>query len=188
MEKFHNKYRIGTTRLQSWDYSRNGIYFITICTIKRNHYFGEIKDGIMNLSQIGQFAHDCWMLIPDHFPFVELGAFVVIPDHLHGVLIINKPVKAQNLAPLQQPKTNKFGPQSKNLASVIRGYKIGVTKFARANNLEFRWQPRFHDHIIRDNEGYEIIKNYIYNNPTSWVEEPFFPGEFLELNNNKISS
>jgi REP element-mobilizing transposase RayT len=89
-DKFQNKYRIPSARLQNWDYSSNGAYFITICTQNREHYFGEIKDAAMQISTIGQLAEQYWKEIPNHFPFVELGNFVVMPNHIHGILIINK--------------------------------------------------------------------------------------------------
>ena len=88
--KFKNKYRISSARLQSWDYSNNGAYFITICTQNRNHFFGKIQNQEMHLSEIGKLAEKYWLEIPEHFPFVELSNFVVMPNHFHGILIINK--------------------------------------------------------------------------------------------------
>ena len=89
MEKFKNKYRIPSTRLQSWDYGANGAYFITICTQNREHFFGEISDEKMQLNDLGQLAENYWMEIPSHFPFIELGNFVVMPNHTHGILMID---------------------------------------------------------------------------------------------------
>ena len=88
-DKFRNKYRIPSTRLQNWDYSSNGYYFITICTKERKHNFGEIVDYKMKLSRIGEIAYKYWFEIPNHFSFVELDEFVVMPNHVHGILIIN---------------------------------------------------------------------------------------------------
>lgn len=88
--KFQNKYRIPSARLQTWDYANNGAYFITICTQNREHFFGNIKNGIMQLSEIGKLAAQFWHEIPNHFPMVELGNFVVMPNHIHGILIIDK--------------------------------------------------------------------------------------------------
>jgi len=93
MKKFKNKYRISSTRLQSWDYRNKGAYFITICTANRNHFFGDVENGEMQLNEIGQLADKFWKEIPDHFPFVKLGNFVIMPDHTHGILIIDKPVE-----------------------------------------------------------------------------------------------
>ncbi len=186
--KFKNKYRIKSTRLQNWDYGSNGMYFITICTQNREHFFGEIIDGKMQLTEIGKMAEKYWHEIPEHFPFVKLGEFVVMPNHMHGIIIIDKMdddapamVETQNFASLRQTASsktvsskNKFGPQSKNLASIVRGYKIGVTKNARKINANFGWQSRFYDHIIRNDKSFNNISNYIINNPKKWDEDKFY--------------
>ena len=133
----------------------------------------------MKLSEIGQHAYKCWSDIPSHFPFVKLDVFIVMPDHIHGIIIINKknvndnPVGTQNFASLQKTtkcvqRKNKFGPQSQNLASIIRGFKIGITKYARINKIDFNWQSRYHDHIIRNNLELERIRKYIRENPSHW--------------------
>jgi len=178
MTLFKNKYRIESTRLKHWDYSSDGEYFVTICAKNRKEYFGEIRNGIMGLNGIGNMAAICWQNIPSHFPFVELGAWVVMPNHVHGVIIINKPnvgisVETQDFASLQNNgfdncNANKFGPQSKNLASIIRGFKIGVTKYAKSQNIYFKWQPRFYDHVIFKELESEMIHDYILNNPQKW--------------------
>lgn len=90
MEKFRNQYRIASARLNSWDYGSDGFYFITICTAGRNHFFGEVQNGEMTLSGLGVLAERYWMEIPVHFPFVTLGNFVVMPNHVHGILMIDK--------------------------------------------------------------------------------------------------
>jgi putative transposase len=91
VDKYQNKYRIPSARLSAWDYSSNAAYFLTVCTAKRQHYFGEIINGQMQLSDIGQQAHECWLDIPKHFQFVSLDAFIVMPNHTHGIIIIDKP-------------------------------------------------------------------------------------------------
>jgi len=140
-------------------------------------FFGSIKNAEMQLSAIGQMAEKYWHEIPEHFPFVKLGAFVVMPDHIHGIIIIDKEDdghndRNENLAPPSIPK-NKFGPQSKNLASIVRGYKIGVTKNAKQINTSWKWQSLFHDHIIRNNAEYQRIENYIINNPLKMDNDKF---------------
>ena len=193
-DKFQNKYRIPSARASWWDYGSNAPYFVTICTKNRKHFFGKIVEGEMHLTEIGQSAYDCWNEIPNHFPFVVLDEFVVMPNHIHGIIIIDKPadgadgdgadgVQTQNFASLPvsglQSQTdhsttiNKFGPQSQNLASIIRGFKIGVTKFAKTKINGFGWQPRFHDHIIRNEESYQRIKKYIKTNPQNWKSDKF---------------
>lgn len=90
MDKYQNKYRIKSARLQSWNYGANGAYFITICTKNREHFFGEILHNKMQLNELGQLTEKYWLEIPTHFPFIELGNFVVMPNHTHGILIIDK--------------------------------------------------------------------------------------------------
>jgi putative transposase len=104
--KFKNQYRIQSARLQDWDYGKNGAYFITICSKNREYFFGDISRPsdcrseweetlhatslpIMKLSQIGELAQQYWMEIPNHFSFIELGEFIVMPNHMHGILFIN---------------------------------------------------------------------------------------------------
>ncbi len=92
-------------------------------------------------------------------------------DAMHCV---STPTIAANVIPATtQPKTNKFGPQSKNLSSIIRGFKIGVTKNARKIDPNFEWQTRFHDHIIRNSKSLEKIQNYIFNNPQQWKDDEY---------------
>lgn len=182
MSKFKNRYRITSARAPFWDYGSNAAYFVTICTHNRAHWFGNVVDGVMQLSTIARIANACWHEIPDHFPFVELGSYVVMPNHVHGVVIINKPIDVANPinddTPIPDTETNppqnRFGPQSKNLASIIRGFKIGVTKNARQINAEFAWQSRFHDHIIRNEKSFRNICNYIVANPANWQKDKFF--------------
>ncbi|NBC83048.1 MAG: transposase [Bacteroidetes bacterium] len=90
MTKFKNKYRIESARLQNWDYGWNASYFITICTQQREHYFGEIENNEMILSEMGRMAEKFWHEIPKHFPFTQLDAFVVMPNHVHGIIVIDK--------------------------------------------------------------------------------------------------
>jgi putative transposase len=91
LAKFQNKYRSESARAQWWDYGWNGAYFITVCTKNREHFFGEIRDGKMELLPLGVIANILWHEIPNHASFVELGDFVVMPNHIHGILIIDKP-------------------------------------------------------------------------------------------------
>jgi REP element-mobilizing transposase RayT len=205
-EKYLNKYRIPSARLQGYDYGANGVYFVTICTQKRIHYFGEIvpveTDDNPSLSnadchppsnadchppsnadchqssnanretdyypslratEIGKIAHNYWIAIPDHFPFVALDEFVIMPDHIHGILFFNKPDK-------QDWAANTFGRQSRNLGSVLRGFKASVKRFANENKIEFGWQTRYYDRIIRDEDELSRIRLYINNNQTNWLK------------------
>ena len=94
-EKYQNKYRVASARAQWWDYGWNGAYFITICTHHREHFFGEVDNGTMRLSRTGVVADILWHQIPHHAPFVELGDFVVMPNHIHGIIILDKPDRGE---------------------------------------------------------------------------------------------
>ena len=174
---FKNKYRIRSSRLKGWDYSKNGYYFVTICVKNREFSFGRIEHTEMVLSDIGKIAKQCWHDIPAHFPFVKLDEYIIMSNHIHGVIVIDKNddsnianVETQNLASLPW-NPNKFGPQSKNLASIVRGFKIGVKKWATINGIHFEWQSRFYDRIIRDEDKFWNVRNYIQNNVLKWDED-----------------
>jgi REP element-mobilizing transposase RayT len=117
----------------------------------------------MHLSAIGEMAEKYWLEIPKHFPFVKLGAFIIMPNHVHGIIILNK------LNNEGDQTKNKFGPQSKNLGSIIRGYKIGVVINARKVDSSFGWQPRYYDNIIHNEKSYHKISDYINRNPEQWT-------------------
>jgi len=174
MPVFKKRFRSGTARVSWWDYGSNGAYFVTICTKDRIHHFGKIENGIMILSPLGLAAKACWNEIPKHFPFVKLGSFVVMPDHVHGIIIIDKPpaedcqreIEEFKIEPMKSEIIkNKFGPQSKNLASIIRGFKIGVTKYSKMINPKFSWQRLYHERIIRSETDYFFVDRYIMSNP-----------------------
>lgn len=193
-ERYNNRYRISSTRMQNWNYGWKGYYFITICTYKRICYFGEICNGKMILSQAGETAKDEWLRSPVIRPDMNLtlDEWVVMPNHIHGILIIgrnefnnkeknpainttNGDDDIKNSIHLEKEQQNKFGPQRKNIGSVIRGYKSSVTTQVRKNIPDFEWQERFHDHVIRDEESLNRIRLYIKNNPRNWKGDRFNP-------------
>jgi putative transposase len=107
---------------------------------------------------------------------IDLDAFIVMPNHIHGIIAIGANeynTDRDAIHRVSTEKQNNFGPQLKNLASILRGYKSAVTTFARKNNILFDWQPRFHDHIIQSQEEYEKIADYIYNNVANWHLDKF---------------
>jgi hypothetical protein len=91
-QKFNNKYRIESARLRHWDYGRNASYFLTICTQNRQCYFGNVINQQMQLTELGLIANECWIQIPNQFPFVKLGEYVIMPNHVHGIIVIDKPM------------------------------------------------------------------------------------------------
>ena len=212
---YQNKYRISSARLQSWDYASEGLYFVTICTQNREQYFGRVIGDKLKLSSIGNIARDEWFKTPGLRPDMnlELGEFVVMPNHIHGIIIIGENQynsdrgagglgidedtnarrdamqiegrdamhrvsttttrNTQTNTETTTPK-NQFDPQRKNLASIIRGYKSAVTTYARKNQIDFAWQPRFYEHIIRSPDDYDQISTYIAHNPENWNQDKFF--------------
>jgi len=197
-DKFRNKYRIESTRLQSWDYRWNGNYFITICTYHKECFFGEIYNSHINYSTIGEVAIQFWAAIPEHFPFVVLDEFVVMPNHMHGIICIDKPPKEfdgdvsskqrrdracpvstsaafNNARFSQEYGRNRFQNQGKgSLSAIVGSFKSAVTKHANENNIGFAWQERFHDHIIRNEQSLRKIQHYIKNNIANWQDDCYF--------------
>jgi putative transposase len=163
-----NTARLNSLRLSTWDYSGNGLYFLTFNTENRAPYFGQVNDGEMILSPIGEIAFHEWFRSPELRPDMDLHLFefVVMPDHVHaligiGVNQINSNIRSEN-------SRNVFGPQRKNLASVIRGYKSAVTTHAKKLGITFAWQRGYYDVIIRDSRHLENVARYIENNPRNY--------------------
>jgi putative transposase len=197
-EKFRNKYRVPSARLKNWDYGTNGAYFITICTKEIQYFFGEVVDKEMNLNAVGVLAEKYWMEIVKQFPYVELGNFQIMPNHMHGILIIDKSVEfvetrfiASNLddeitvetrfiASVQSEQAiggfaGENNPMlAENISRIIRWYKGRCTFEMRKVNQNFEWHSRFYDHIIRNSESFERIQNYIEENPSKWEEDKFY--------------
>ena len=226
---FRNKYRIASARLHNWDYATAAAYFITICTKEKASYFGEITNHKMTLSNAGIIADMLWFEIKNHTQNVELGAYVVMPNHIHGILILKgmgsdesqkqhvETLHAETLhverlhvetlhatslpgmpipppgmpipppgVPIPPPiipppppiEKNEFmssiSPKSNSLSTIIRSYKSAVTKHCNRLDLEFGWQTRFYDHIIRDAKSFENIEHYIENNIKNWKEDGFY--------------
>lgn len=226
-------------RLKGYDYSQTGLYFITICAKnvgtrhvvspnivspnvvnpQQNQYpFGEITDGKMKLNEIGEIAYKYLNEIPNHFSHVEMGEFIVMPNHVHCVLVLHKkkdnmgisndiethngvgtpndvgtrhvvsvrdaneiPVGAQYIVPLHLPpettiNINQFSkPIPGSVSVIIQQYKSSVKRWCNKNNYEnFKWQSRFHDHIIRNEISFHKISEYIINNPAKWEEDKFY--------------
>jgi putative transposase len=191
----HNRQSI---RLKGYDYTRPGSYFITICTQNREHVFGEIINGRMYLNPFGNVADQCWQDIPVHYPHVVVDEYVVMPNHVHGIISIvagddgirrygnrvvdetvpggrnhdmDTTVGANNYSPLPpQPRGT-----SNTIGSIVRGFKIGVTKWAHQNtDIHTVWQRNYYDHIIRDEWALHRIRQYIKNNPMKWKSDDLF--------------
>jgi putative transposase len=146
-------------RLKGYDYAQMGAYFITICCYQRFHLFGQINDGNMQLSDEGQIALERWFALPQHHSNIDLDVFVVMPNHIHGVIIL-----------LETSPTSTLG-------TIIGSYKSSVTRHIRqaihAPDLMI-WQARYHDHIIRNPADLERIREYVVYNPMRWESDIFY--------------
>lgn len=139
------------------DYN-NGDYFVTICTKGHKHYFGEIENGEMKLSQMGIFATNALENLPSHYKYAQVPLFVVMPNHIHAIVCIETPSKHPECMPSLRAA----------LSVVIGGFKQSVTLFAQQHNIKFEWQSRYHDHIIRGIHDGNNISEYIQNNVARW--------------------
>ena len=153
--------------------SQPGEYFITICTHDHECTLGELMNGEMRLNEIGKITEKCWNEITHHFMNVKLDEFVIMPNHLHGILILNEhaeciqlntkniKVGVQNFEPLQQNKYQHIIPKS--LGSIVRTYKTAVTHECRkCGYYDFRWQRNYFDRVIRNENELNKIRDYIY--------------------------
>ena len=177
-DKYKGIYRTQSFRLLNWDYSSEGTYFITICTQNKEQFFGEIEDNVMKLSILGELAEKYWLEIPNQFSFVHLGQFVVMPNHLHGLLIIRKFDYNLNKENNEEDINGGFSGIKnpmfhQNISRVIRWYKGRCSFEIRKINADFKWQKLFHDQIIRDSNSFLNHRKYIIDNPANWEEDSF---------------
>ncbi|MEH1853110.1 MAG: transposase [Nostoc sp.] len=198
--KYKGKYRIDSIRLPAWSYASNAGYFVTICTDGKKCFFGEVVQGEMQRSPIGEIAQKLWYEIPNHFSNCQIDSFCVMPNHIHGILLINQILEGDAMNPRTQEEdamnkkqedamnrvstrvdgqrggvTGLFNPMlSKNsLSKIIRWYK-GRCSFEINQIYEgFGWQERFHDNIIRDKFALDQIRQYIINNPINWENDAY---------------
>ncbi len=188
-----------STRVKEYDYSSEGMYYVTIRTKEGECHFGEIVDGKMILSSVGMIAQDCWKRIPEHFVNVSLGIFQMMPNHIHGIVeIVESSASEESPASsrkdlINQVRTNdgrgKRGsatwPLMKNpkqtLGKIVRSFKAEATKKIHdAGLVDFAWLGRFYDHIIRDGKDLDRIRRYIVDNPANWTNDESFPENILQ--------
>lgn len=164
-------------RLQDYDYSQSGAYFVTICTNRRQHFFGAIEASIMQSSRLGQIAEDELQHLPQRWPQIEMDLFVIMPNHVHAIIVM------QDVGAVETAFLPSVSPSSSNpiLGHVVGSYKAGVTRIARQQQLatanEVIWQTRFHNHVIRNEAGLNHIRNYVLHNPELWEQDKFYGNE-----------
>ena len=173
-QKYHNKYRIPSARADWHDYN-GGAYFITICTKNREHFFGEIANGEMILSEIGEYADKNISEITQHNCYAEIPLWIVMPDHIHMVVCVQSTLYGRDV-PWRVSTNGKnktmqeIANKQNRLATIIGGFKQSVTRFARIQQPSFAWQERYYDRIIRNQGEMNRIAEYIANNVAKWCE------------------
>ena len=190
MDFYKNTYRIKSARLEDWDYSSAGYYFITICTKDKKCFFGKVQDAEIYLSNIGKIVSEAWLNAEKVRKNVTLDQWIVMPNHLHGIIILgdsNGGISVET--PGSASQTNLTQPnksvqaeiashrkQTNNISSIIRCFKSQVTKRIHLlGNTEFSWQSRYYDHIIRNEKSLEKIRQYIFSNPVKWELDEYNP-------------
>jgi len=165
--KNDKKYHRRSIRLKGYDYSSLGGYFVTICAKNRRCLFGNIMNDRMVLNDAGMAAERCLRQIPEHYPDAIIGEHIIMPNHVHIIIMINNNVGANNYSPLQKEKRSCG--TSRTIGAIIRGYKIGVTKWMRKNmHIHDVWQRNYYEHIIRNDQELNLFREYIVNNPKKW--------------------
>jgi REP element-mobilizing transposase RayT len=185
-------------RLKGYDYSQAGAYFITICTHERERLFGEIADGDMHFSQLGQIAAACWRNLPKTFSNLEMGEWVIMPNHVHGILIIHDPIpgagwgkgeasaakahctSANTLSDASPQQGRPHGTAPGSVGAIVQNYKSVTTR--KINRIHTSagssiWQRNYYEHIIRDEKSHWQIAEYILSNPLKWKDDQLYNGD-----------
>lgn len=193
LQKLHRR----SIRLKGYDYSQAGAYFVTLVTYQRDCLFGEIRDAKMIFNDFGTIADECWRAIPDHFQLVELGAHVIMPNHVHGIIVIRADdsssarrgtiYRAPTIhtptmrAPTERTPTPQFGKTIPgSIAAIIGQYKSSVSRIIKQkHNATGIWQRNYYEHIIRDEKDLQRITDYIEANPLRWNDDDENPVNVL---------
>ena len=178
-------------RLRGYDYSQPGAYFVSICVQHRKCLFGTIIDGKMRLNEIGQIVIECWNRVPQHFPSVELGEYVIMPNHMHGIIawdiaevrVSHPPENTKNRrgevhSPAENTKNRSGKVSSPSLGKIVAYFKYQSTKHINQHHNMFRtriWQRNYYDHVIRDDIDLQRLRQYIQNNPMKWELDQLRP-------------
>lgn len=167
----HHRHSI---RMNNYDYSQLGAYFITICTHQREQLFGEIVNGVVELNEFGQITREEWQRTSSVRSEIELGEFVIMPNHIHGIIMIHEPVGAYGHTPLPSAKPSTFESPSRTLGAMIRGFKSTVTtQINQKRGTPGRpvWQRNYWEHIIRNEQDLSNAHAYIMHNPDQWESD-----------------
>jgi len=177
-------------RLKGYDYSQSGIYFVTICLKDAECLLGEVKNNQMTLNPAGKMIESEWRKIPEKYPFVDIDEFIVMPNHMHGLISIKNKRRGEVISPLKINNNDKISlkgtenvplhKQSKHpsLGQIIAYFKYKTTKSINImcdTPCVKLWQRNYYEHIIRNENGYNRIRNYIIQNPSKWNEDKYNP-------------
>ena len=169
-QKHHRR----SLRLKGYDYSEEGAYYVTIVTWHRDCIFGKVIDDEVILSDFGKIADECWRAIPEHFSNVELGTYVIMPNYVHGIIVItNSRRGAAMLRPYEDnPNSHKINVKPGSLSAIVRSYKSAVSYcIHKEYNATGIWQRNYYEHIIRDEKDLQNKTDYINANPSLWNED-----------------
>ena len=160
-----------SVRLSGYDYAQSGAYFVTICAENRACLFGIVTDGTVQLNDAGRIVQTAWSGLPGRFSQINVDSFVVMPNHIHGIIVVG----AQFIAPLNSlsNKVEEAASGTMNrtptVGEIIRTYKAVSTRAIRCTvNADFRWQRNYYEHIVRNEESLNRIRQYIVDNPIRW--------------------
>ncbi|MBI3123498.1 MAG: transposase [Ignavibacteriales bacterium] len=173
MSQYQNNYRIDSTRLKDWDYSTPWWYYVTINTKDHEEYFGVIKNEQMVLNELGKVVQNEWEKTKTLRQNVELDYYVIMPNHVHGIIILNDfNVETCRGKSLQETERTFSKPIKNSLSTIINQFKGSVKRWANGNGYsDFAWQSRFYDRIIRNEKELFNIRKYIEQNPLKWELE-----------------
>ena len=173
-----NKHHRRSIRLQGYDYTAQGTYFVTICVQGRACLLGSVIQSEMHLNAYGQIVVECWEAIPEHFEHVSLDAFVVMPNHVHGIILIAQNQLVPTIAPesIRATSARPNGPLRRSLGAIVGLFKSSAA--TRINRLRATsgaacWQRNYHEHIVRSESDLARIREYILVNPARWRDDQF---------------
>jgi REP element-mobilizing transposase RayT len=173
MKDHHEKYHRRSVRLKGYDYSYQGWYYVTICTRNREMIFGDVVDGKMVLNEFGKIVENTWHDLINHNNHIELDAFVIMPNHIHGIIVINnKKFVGAGSEPAPTVERNRPG-----LPEIIRQFKtFSARRINRHRHLVgvSVWQRNYYEHIVRNEFEFHRIRQYIMENPMKWHTDKYF--------------
>jgi len=178
MRRQHGRHQRRSIRLKDYDYSQPGAYFITVRTVNLECIFGRISNGAMRLNMYGKIVRKCWDDLPNHYLNVKLDVFVIMPDHVHGIIFIENDPDYYVGAGFKPAPTKETKPKKHGLPEIIRAFKTFSSRRInkRRNTVGSPvWQRGFYDHVIRNEQDLNRIRDYIINNPLRWHLDKYNP-------------